>query len=79
MGDALHALSCTAGYNIRWLLRAIVGLGLRGPSYALSAVFGCLSCLLQAISRRTLVTQSPQNPKRQPSADLPAAFVVAFG
>ena len=23
MGDALHALSCAAGYNIRWLLRAI--------------------------------------------------------
>ena len=30
MGDALHALSCAAGYNIRWLLRAIVRLGLRG-------------------------------------------------
>ena len=23
MGDALHALSCSAGYNISWLLRAI--------------------------------------------------------
>ena len=30
MGDALHALSCAAGYNIRWLLRAIVRLGLGG-------------------------------------------------
>ena len=29
LGDALHALSCAAGYNIRWLLRAIVRLGLR--------------------------------------------------
>ena len=27
MGDALHALSCAAGYNIRWLLRAIARLG----------------------------------------------------
>lgn len=27
VGDALHALSCAAGYNIRWLLRAIVRLG----------------------------------------------------
>ena len=26
-GDALHALSCAAGYNIRWLLRAIARLG----------------------------------------------------
>jgi transposase, IS5 family len=26
-GDALHALSCAAGYNIRWLMRAIARLG----------------------------------------------------
>ena len=30
MGDALHAVLCAAGYNIRWLLRAIVRLGLKG-------------------------------------------------
>ena len=30
LGDALHALSCAAGYNIRWLLRAIARLGLGG-------------------------------------------------
>jgi transposase, IS5 family len=28
LGDALHALLCAAGYNIRWLLRAIVRKGL---------------------------------------------------
>ena len=28
MGDALHALSCAAGYNLRWLLRAIARLGI---------------------------------------------------
>ena len=44
-GDALHALSCAAGYNIRWLLRAIVRLGLHGLFYALSAVLACLACL----------------------------------
>ena len=27
LGDALHALSCAAGYNIRWLLREIARLG----------------------------------------------------
>ena len=32
LGDALHALSCAAGYNLRWLLRAIVRLGL-GPVF----------------------------------------------
>jgi len=30
MGDALHAISCAAGYNIRWLMRAIMRLGLKG-------------------------------------------------
>jgi transposase, IS5 family len=38
VGDALHALSCAAGYNIRWLLRAIARLGLGGLSCALSAM-----------------------------------------
>ena len=28
-GDAVHAVLCAAGYNIRWLMRAIVRLGLR--------------------------------------------------
>jgi len=35
LGDALHAISCAAGYNLRWLLRAITRLGI-GP------VFLCL-------------------------------------
>lgn len=29
-GDALHAIACAAGYNIRWLMRAMLRLGLRG-------------------------------------------------
>ncbi|TAN14024.1 MAG: IS5 family transposase [Burkholderiaceae bacterium] len=29
IGDALHAVLCAAGYNIRWLLRAIARLGLK--------------------------------------------------
>jgi IS5 family transposase len=29
-GDAIHAVLCAAGYNIRWLLRAMVRLGLKG-------------------------------------------------
>ena len=46
VGDALHALSCAAGYNIRWLLRAIVRLGLKG----LLRPIGCarVPCLLVA-------------------------------
>ncbi len=29
LGDALHAISCAAGYNIKWLLRAIARLGIK--------------------------------------------------
>ena len=38
MGDALHALGCAAGYNIRWLLRAITRLGMKGLFCVLSAM-----------------------------------------
>ena len=31
-GDALHAVLCAAGYNLRWLLRAMVRLGLKALS-----------------------------------------------
>jgi IS5 family transposase len=40
-GDALHAVLCAAGFNIRWLLRAIVRLGLT----ALFFVFAALALL----------------------------------
>ncbi len=39
VGDALHALSCAAGYNIRWLLRAIARLAAKRLFCALSGVF----------------------------------------
>ena len=29
-GDALHAVLCATGYNLRWLLRAMLRLGLKG-------------------------------------------------
>jgi IS5 family transposase len=54
IGDALHSISCAAGYNLRWLMRAIVRLGL-GP---------ILLCLLSALSwltppmRASLPTQT---------------------
>ena len=28
VGDALHSISCAVGYNLRWLMRAIVRLGI---------------------------------------------------
>ena len=36
-GDALHTVLCAAGFNIRWLLRAIARLGLGGLFLALIA------------------------------------------
>jgi transposase, IS5 family len=50
-GDALHAVLCAAGFNIRWLLRAIVRRGLK-------AVF--LRLLAWLASRAQLV--SPSSP-----------------
>ena len=44
-GDALHALCCAVGYNLRWLMRAVVRLGLRGLLLCLSwlAYGACLA------------------------------------
>jgi IS5 family transposase len=43
LGDALHAVGCAAGFNVRWLLRAIVRLGLK------PAFFRLLRVALQAV------------------------------
>ncbi len=39
-GDAVHAVLCAAGYNLRWLLRAIARLGLKARFFALLLLFG---------------------------------------
>lgn len=46
-GDALHAVLCAAGYNIRWLLRAIVRLGLKGLFAPVFALLVTLAAALQ--------------------------------
>ncbi len=48
-GDALHAVLCAAGYNIRWLLRAIVRLGLKGLFAPLLALLATLATALAAV------------------------------
>ena len=79
MGDALHALSCAAGYNIRWLLRAMARLGLRGLFYAFAAVVACLACLLQAMAAPTKVPASARSPQRRPTPRLPLVSLAAPG
>ena len=50
LGDALHALSCAAGYNIRWLMRAIARLAAKRPLLALPdlALYARISALWSA-------------------------------
>lgn len=48
VGDAIHAISCAVGYNIRWLMRAIARLGIR-PFFAL--IFLALSHLISNVKK----------------------------
>ena len=41
-GDALHAVLCAAGYNIRWLLRAIQRKGVKALLLALRGLWQML-------------------------------------
>ncbi len=50
-GDALHAVLCAAGYNIRRLLRAIVRLGHKGLFAPLSALLATLAAALTTAQR----------------------------
>ena len=40
LGDALHALSCAAGFNIRWLMRAIAAQAAKDAKAFFFALFG---------------------------------------
>jgi IS5 family transposase len=52
VGDPRHALCCAAGYNIRWLMRAIVRLGLRALFCALFTLAVYVAGLLGALTAR---------------------------
>ena len=80
MGDALHALSCAAGYNIRWLLRAIVRLGLGALLYALSAVIAYVGWWLRAMpARPTALRSIAPSPPRTELPTLPASLPAVAG
>ena len=49
LGDALHAVLCAAGYNLQWLLRAILRLGLKGL-LLLPQFVGLLAAILQLLA-----------------------------
>ena len=51
LGDALNAVLCAAGCNLRWLMRAVVRLGLRGLLIILSALWAIRGWALAAWMR----------------------------
>jgi IS5 family transposase len=53
-GNALHAVLCAAGFNIRWLLRAIAKRGLAAVLLALTA----MALYANVVSRRTSKPQT---------------------
>ena len=50
-GDAIHAVLCAAGYNLRWLMRAVVRLGLKGffVRFFISTFLTWLACASQVM------------------------------
>jgi len=72
IGDALHAISCAAGYNIRWLMRAIKRLGLKG---LFARAF--LLCWMSALWTRRQNQRSSLRLK-QPKTANPARLACAF-
>ena len=56
-GDAVHAVLCAAGYDLRWLLRAIACLGLTAI-YALAALLVAANVLGQSHAPRSRFTVS---------------------
>jgi hypothetical protein len=58
LGDALHAVLCATGYNLRWLLRAMVRLGL---NRFLCARY-CWRCWLRLKKKPHTLAQRPWIP-----------------
>ena len=57
-GDALHALCCAVGYNLRWLLRAVVRLGLKGLFLCLFWLAYWVRFALMTLTRVTISDHS---------------------
>lgn len=61
LGDALHAISCAAGYNIRWLMRAIVAQAAKAAKAAFlalskPALYGLISAMAALIALRNALS-----------------------
>jgi hypothetical protein len=58
VGDALHAISCAAGYNIRWLMRAILAQAAKAAFLSLSkpALYGLNSAMDALMALRDVLS-----------------------
>jgi IS5 family transposase len=57
LGDAMHAVLCATGYNLRWLLRAMARLGLK--AIYLRQFLLALQVLISEKERRSHVHYRP--------------------
>lgn len=55
-GDARHAVLCAAGFNIRWLLRAIAAKGLAALLLVFSQVASYAACIASTLQTAALAT-----------------------
>ncbi len=76
-GDALHAVLCAAGFNIRWLLRAIAAKGLAALLLAFSQVALYAACLGNVL--RTAPRTDGQRDRRCESGRFALVPVIAAG
>ncbi|WP_232232629.1 transposase, partial [Cupriavidus sp. amp6] len=51
IGDTVHPILCAAGFNLRWLLRAIARLGIRGLFFVLALLTGMARFATDAANR----------------------------
>lgn len=58
-GDALHAVLCAAGFNIRWLLRAIARRGIKAIFLRLLALLAWLQAIVRPPMQLVVAPQHP--------------------
>ena len=58
-GDALHALCCALSYNLRWLMRAVVRLGLKGLLLGLFGLVYWARFAASSLTQAATVNGSP--------------------
>jgi IS5 family transposase len=58
LGDALHAVLCAAGYNLRWLMRAVLRRGLKALFFALIVWSARARRIAAALLRQSQITKS---------------------